>query len=229
MRSNIMSNVINYLIDYQLDHILTTILLYLDPASLHAAKQVCRTWHECVCEHIWERKYIRSLVLRTHLKRWKEGAFEERRFQTFSGPDVSIYFLCCAEYSVVASLNNGLTNVFDINNTCIFKFLLNCRKGFDISGDYNYRVRTAIGDDGILCGSLDGGLGVWDKCSYAQVYKEREERISSLKIARSVIPAVFNDKVNVMKLDTTGNKVEIVATLLHGSGDKLWWWSLGPH
>ena len=141
-----MANVINYLIDFQLDHILTTILLYLDPASLHAAKQVSRSWHECVCEHIWERKYIRNLVQQTHLKRWKEGAFEERRFQTFSGPDVSIYSLCCDEYSVVAGLNNGLAKVFDINS-CVFKFLLNCRKGFDMSADCNYGVRTTISND----------------------------------------------------------------------------------
>eukprot|EP00091_Calanus_sinicus_P005083 TRINITY_DN15455_c0_g1_i1.p1 TRINITY_DN15455_c0_g1~~TRINITY_DN15455_c0_g1_i1.p1 ORF type:complete len:120 (-),score=23.44 TRINITY_DN15455_c0_g1_i1:30-389(-) len=119
-----MANVINYLIDYQLDHILTTILLYLDPASLHAAKQVCISWHECVCEHIWERKNIRDLVQQTHFKRWKEGAFEERRFQTFSGPDVSIYSMCCDEYSLVVGLNMVLQRC-SILTLVSSKFLLN--------------------------------------------------------------------------------------------------------
>ena len=205
-------DIISQLIDYQLEHILTIILLYLDPASLHSIKQVCKSWHEVVRETIWGRQFVRRLVQEANLERWKNGSFEERRFQTFSGPDVSIYSLCCDAYIVIAGMSNGLAKVFDIR-TGSFKYLLNCRKTFDITEECCSGVRVAIGDQIIVCGSADGVLGVWDKQSFLPVYKssKKKERIMGVKIVMDMIFAMYNDRVQVIKNNICG--VEMVAKL----------------
>jgi len=211
-----MLNVMQELIDHQLDDILTTILLYLDPASLQSAGQVCWAWHDTIYQLIWDRRYTRDMVQRAHLQNWLQGHYEAKRLQTFSGADVYIYSLCCDEYRIVAGLSNGLAKVFNIK-TMVFMYLLNCRRGCDIGQECSYGVRTAIGEEVIVCGTSDGVLAVWDKRTFALLYKTVRGKITSVKAVGSLILAVDTDKVFILKYVKQSEQVEMV-TSFHDFG-----------
>jgi len=131
---------------------------------------------------------------------------------------VSIYSLSCDEYSIVAGLSNGLAKVFTIN-TCMFKFLLNCRRGCDIGEECSYGVRSGIGESVIVCGSADGVLGVWNKETFALLHKTVYDKITSVKVVRDLVLAVNSDKVLILEHDKKSDRVDMLATLCDfGSG-----------
>merc|ERR1719347_2369556 len=74
----VQKDVISRLLNSQLDYLLTKVLLYLDPGSLHQVKLVCVAWCVFIQDNIWDREFVRRKIQGQHLHRWKKGLHEDK-------------------------------------------------------------------------------------------------------------------------------------------------------
>ena len=187
----IQKDVINCLIDCQLDELLTKVLLYLDPGSLHQAKLVCVAWCIFIQDNIWDRDSVRRRLQSQHLIRWKTADHEYKEWVVISRKEEKVVSLACDEWVLVAGLDSGLAKVYSIE-TCGFVNLLNCRDDFYDLGPsaQDILVYSDIGDYLIATATSKGVVILRKKVTHALFYKAShhgDHPVHAVKVAGDLV------------------------------------------
>ena len=195
-------DVISRLLDCQLDSLLTKVLLYLDPGSLHQVKLVCVAWCVFIQDNISDREFVRRKIQGQHLNRWKKGLHEDKTWVVNCRKRERVVSLACDDWVIVAGLDSGLAKVYSIE-TGGFVNLLNCRDDYYDLGpaEEDIIVWVDIGDYLIATATSKGVVIVRNKVTYALFYKGNhhgDQLIHSVVVAGDLVVTASNQEVVVM-------------------------------
>jgi len=191
--------VISQLLDYHLEPLLTKILLYLDPGSLHQVKLVCVAWCVFIQDNIWHRDSVRRKVQDQHLNRWKEGLHVDKEWMVNCRKGERVVSLACDDWVIVAGLDSGLAKVYSIES-CGFVNLLNCRADYYYLGpvEEEILVQADIGDYLIVTTTSRGVVIVRNKVTYALFYKASHHGVHSVRVAGDLVVTACREEVVVL-------------------------------
>ena len=196
-------DVISQLLTRQLNHILTKVLLYLDPGSLHQAKLVCVAWCIFIQDNIWDRDSVRRSLQGHHLNRWKMAVHQDKEWVVNCRKGERVVSLSCDDCILIAGLNSGLAKVYSIK-TCGFVNLLNCRGDFYDLGPSAEEifVYSDIGDYLIATATSKGVVIVRNKVTHALFYKAShhgDHPVHAVKVAGDLVVTGGRQEVVVLR------------------------------